>query len=418
MPFEDRATLFYGHPDAPYFYRRLTLSEGEIVAEERRKLDKITKQLSDHSWKTILDSILASKYPYTKEERNILAKNLGKLVALQAGENAQKADFHSTGEQQRELTTKIFRSYHPVTSANHIIRNLTKADYRSVYTEVQVGYKKFGGSEANPSDLDELKTVRMNDFLEEEDIRTTYLPGINVESPFTAYQYGSQQLWRESKKLYKGELTMIGNPKIKPYDILLLFDEATQTYGPVEVNQHVLTLIPGQGMVSSITPNLMSSIRNLVGMSNEQAHNYIAAGGYGVEKMEAGGDDWFTRNFFTEQGTIQLGNAIQNYGSAAGAGYVALGMLGIASLGVISAAVGALGILALSQLNHQILMAGKYRNPIILHPLIRMGVPYLYGMNTYKNLGLSVWQREKWKILKEDVSYASKVIQYALEDLF
>lgn len=421
LPFEDRCTLFYGHPDSPYFYRRFTINEGETIAALRQQLEDIR---NDKDNKFSASQILASQwdmYQNIKGMKNKFNSLTKQIIESEKKYKLQAKNIKSLEEFIREKTTKIFRQYHVATSSNHIIRNLMKADYRDVYTEVQVGWTE-DGQRGDPSQdkFDKLTVMKMNDFLEEEDIRSKYLPAINVEHPFGAYQYAATQLFRESKKLYKGDIQMIGNPKIKPFDHIMLLDESTQTYGPIEVNQHILSIVPGQGMISIVKPNMVSSIRNLVTMSNSYAHSYISAGHYGVEKMNSSSNFW-EKHFATEQGVVQTGDFIQTAGLGTGVGLGVAAAAGLVGIPIFTLLFGAAVILGTAQLNHQLFLTAKYRNPIILHPVMRMGTPYLYGMNTYKNLGLAAWYKEKLNLLKEDVTAFKQVVdlsvKYALEDL-
>lgn len=411
LPFEDRSTLFYGNPEAPYFYRRFTLSEGEKMSELDRQQIKALGTLNENSKRI---PVYNSNGRFTRFETVVFDSG------IQEDYNEAADKFSITRKQFQEATTRPFRGYHVASSHNNLIRNSMRGDYRDVYTEIQLGYTTSSldmrQDIVQGKPVTDMITLRMNDFLEEEDIRSKYVQFGNVNQESVAYSYAAHQLWRESKKLYKGEILLTGNPKLKPLDYVFLFDDGTQTYGPVEVAQHIFTITPGNGMTSVIVPSMVTSIRNLVGMSNLEAFNHLAAGKQGVERMQASNS--FFENLMTEQGNIIASKYVAGAGVGVAAGGVGLTLAGIATLGVGTAGAGFIIGLMFANLALKMLLAAKFRNPIILHPVMRMGAPYLYGLDTYKNLGLLAWYKNELKVLKEDLGAFTEIVSLAWDDLF
>lgn len=461
LPYETRNTIFYGPPDGPYYYRSLNIEEGESLAvavakEDKEKIAKITQDIADYnnwikSLQTALDDVKdiitkanekIEKDPYHIESHqkvdvqikvnsyvdvklrgrldlNSLASIQGELIKCIKWRD-EKLQPSLTAKTQgtsaiRNKSVRNFRQYHLMDSYTNLITNKMQADYRDVYNQIMVTWDGNGISQGEEG---KLVTLKMNDFLEEEDIRAKSITGWNADSPDTAYRYGAHQLWREAKKLYKGNIVTIGNPEYKPYDYIVINDDVTQTYGSIEVKQHVLNMSPGEGMISTITPSMISTIRNIVTMTKLDALRYMAAGKHGIERIQAN-DGWITRNLMREQGLAQgvyTESAIAGVSllpALAGAGFAIAGapIVGtITILGSVAMAY-AWARLAMTQL-----LVAKYRNPIILHPVIRQGVPYLLGMNTYRTLGLAAWYREKIHILKDNLesfNTVTKEIPYA-----
>jgi hypothetical protein len=57
----------------------------------------------------------------------------------------------------------------------------------------------------------------------------------NVVGPSNAIRYGLGELLYGTRKMYEGSLTILGDTKINPWDVVLLHDNITNMHGPVEV---------------------------------------------------------------------------------------------------------------------------------------------------------------------------------------
>jgi hypothetical protein len=72
-------------------------------------------------------------------------------------------------------------------------------------------------------------------------------------------------LWhlKESlKDIYAGEIIILGNPSIRPHDLIYIADISERVYGMFEVEQVVHTFTPEEGFISSITPNAIVTIND------------------------------------------------------------------------------------------------------------------------------------------------------------
>lgn len=68
---------------------------------------------------------------------------------------------------------------------------------------------------------------------------------------------------RESvKDIYGGELIIIGNPDIRPYDLVYLADIYERMYGIFEVEQVIHHFTPELGFITSITPNALVTVND------------------------------------------------------------------------------------------------------------------------------------------------------------
>ena len=58
------------------------------------------------------------------------------------------------------------------------------------------------------------------------------------------------------RPMYQGNLVLLGNPNIKPWDIVHIHDDTLEMYGPIEVEQVVNTISVSGGYTTHIVPNL------------------------------------------------------------------------------------------------------------------------------------------------------------------
>jgi hypothetical protein len=69
-------------------------------------------------------------------------------------------------------------------------------------------------------------------------------------------------LANQMQNMYSGELQIIGNPNIKPYDTIYLHDDYNDMSGPIEVDTVVHTLNAQTGLTTTITPALITYQHN------------------------------------------------------------------------------------------------------------------------------------------------------------
>jgi hypothetical protein len=72
-----------------------------------------------------------------------------------------------------------------------------------------------------------------------------------------ALRYGVGSLLYEMKQAYTGELLMLGDPRIKPWDIIILVDAYNDMVGPVEVEQVIERISFETGYITEVKPNMV-----------------------------------------------------------------------------------------------------------------------------------------------------------------
>lgn len=174
---------------------------------------------------------------------------------------------------------KPFRKWHNVNSYTDIISNDIEATADGWYTEVQVQYTsvpKWGGdtkaedaaedvktgatspSNANALvdwDADKTITKQANVDLQPQYIRSTSYQFVNAKSIGLAKTYARAILAKQARDMYKGSLTIMGNPYIRPYDVIMLSDTYNNMYGPIEVEEVSHIFSPETGYVTVIYPD-------------------------------------------------------------------------------------------------------------------------------------------------------------------
>jgi hypothetical protein len=79
--------------------------------------------------------------------------------------------------------------------------------------------------------------MKANDAIREDYCRYFHSRERNCEGPAWANRYALGYLFKHLKDLYSGELVITGEPALKPYDIVFLYDAYNDMAGPLEVEQ-------------------------------------------------------------------------------------------------------------------------------------------------------------------------------------
>ena len=174
---------------------------------------------------------------------------------------------------------KPFRKWHNVNSYTDIISNDIEATADGWYTEVQVQYTttpiwgadsdaEDAAEDVKPGDTtpgnanalidwdsDKVVTKQANVDLSPQYVRSTSYQFVNAKSIGLAKTYARALLAKQAKEMYKGSLTIMGNPYIRPYDVIMLSDTYNNMYGPIEVEEVNHIFSPETGYVTVIYPD-------------------------------------------------------------------------------------------------------------------------------------------------------------------
>ena len=186
-------------------------------------------------------------------------------------------DFWTGGTWQNGLyTTKLenqitssrmkpFRQYFFIDSEHHLIDNGIVTSARDTFNAVELAYVKDarsafprGSGAPDPSNFYTVATVKTkcNEALREDYCRYFSTRERNCEGDAWAYRYSVSYLAQCLKDLYTGEIVITGEPEMKPYDQVFLFDSYNDMGGPIEVEQVTHIFSQETGFVTVITPDL------------------------------------------------------------------------------------------------------------------------------------------------------------------
>jgi endonuclease YncB( thermonuclease family) len=390
VPYDDRMTLFFGHPDHLYAYRDLTIQEELGSLEQLDKLQNNTSPINNPSADEF--RILEPLHPY-----NFLTTEWFKAWNFGALKNTlgmidSDSDYYKTRLKyvnalrdrdkiaELKFRVKPFREYHLVTSLTNMVSNDIRADFNDTFTICNVQHASLADS-----DMDEVTTVKLDEDLPDPDdfdfnlysgsYREFVLPAKNCIQVSEAKRYGVSALCHSLKNLYKGEFIMLGDPTIKPHDVCTIFDVYNDMAGPVGVKQTVLSFSPESGFVNTVSPDCMVEVDSYYSLPTMDAWNksfHMALSnlkeGFGI------------RDFNLPIGTASETAIGTTAGKTIGAAFplIAGAKLTAGALG--GWAFGATAILG-SVLVIREMHLSNNREPIWITPLVRGGVPFINGVD-------------------------------------
>lgn len=281
VPYRDenseRMTLFFGLPEQLYFARAPSIDEQIIqrqlkaVEKEQNKIlvadlerDRLKREIVSMWDKSTVDELSQQKAALGLLQRSIFESRLNQ--AIESGWIAP------------------FRSYHLLTSANHIISNNIQANSRDVANTVAVQWNKhlmdFDMKKNNivAAGDEDITTVKLDSALPTEEIRTQVATFINVNNKELARRYGLSLLHQNVKDIYRGEIIIIGNPDVKPFDCCYIYDEYTDMVGPIEVEQVTHVFDQSHGFRTEIIPDMVCHINHFSTLTSNEAMGYIFEG--------------------------------------------------------------------------------------------------------------------------------------------
>jgi murein DD-endopeptidase MepM/ murein hydrolase activator NlpD len=146
-----------------------------------------------------------------------------------------------------------FRRYHMLTSEQDIVSNNIMSSEHNVANAVAATYVKTEDPDIPVGSV----TIRANSMIPEHNIRTLAIQYPNCRGYTMGLRYAMGQLMYEMRQMYRGELLILGNPRIRPWDICILLDKYTDMAGPIEVEQVVHTFSHETGFLTEIKPNAL-----------------------------------------------------------------------------------------------------------------------------------------------------------------
>jgi hypothetical protein len=404
VPYQDvygpRMTFFYGLPNQLYFARAPKLEE--IRKQEQlqgiNRAEKPVQETNDfyanrdgNRWGGIkradkwLGQAIGKYGPYIPgighaafllyAAQGGVTRDIREKVAEQ--KNAEKARATKLAQVNEAIKggfIRPFRNYHMLTSSKHIIANNIKASSRDVANTVVIKYAKdpsyikqwkqwlVGKNEAeerlNVKASETEFTLKIDCSLPTEETRTQVGQFINVTNDQMAKRYALALLLRNVKEIYKGEVIILGNPNIKPYDVCYLMDEYTDMIGAFEVEEVQHVFDQEHGFRTEIKPDMLATAAEWSLITSAEALGVLVEGALRQDTKAVKG--------------LNLGAKIVGYGMNLFGGFM----------------------------SDKIIHYTQTAQPIIMAPLLHHGMVFTGGIPARK-MPISIWRTlfKKWDSL-------------------
>lgn len=371
-----RMTMFFGIPSQLYYCRDDMASE---VQENNLIMDQLNSLYDSKRWREDLE---AGDVPLRVEgnvsgaEQAIIASSWD----YDYGNPLLPVGFKDTLRNLLALRNnyygpriKPFRSYHLVTSEQHIVANNIQASQYDVYNTISVQYSDGELDEQTgkwTSDDEGTLTTKADILIEDKDVQEAFAHYQNCYQDDLARAYGLSLLKKSLRDVYKGELIILGNPCIKPYDIVFIADKYNQIYGAVEVAKVVHLFSQESGFITSIKPDLIVTANELDSLACKEGMAVIA-------------ESILRRGKFIDSGTgfarVTMNQGDNNFLTEVDS------LLSLSQ----STTKNGLGIFALTKM----MSFTSNRDAIIYSPLLHQGRPMMAGLALSKGRMKSWWTR-------------------------
>lgn len=273
---------------------------------------------------------------------------------------------------------KPIRRYHLINGDNIIHNGIILNE--KFYNTVRIVNQTIKANAGIPSQY--CRTLNADPFIVSPDNLKGY--------PQITSSYAQTFLRDELAKAYRGEIVLMGNPEIEPFDVLIMLDPSTGTSGPIEVDSVIHSFNMENGFITIVRPRAMTVINDKL-----SAPLYLA-----------------TWKMITDMQGIIEGQAsklpfsvIPNVGVLSGTQLVQTAELGLgvaAVVGGIAASPWIAGAAAIGGAA-TIFWAGKEVqriNPMGMIPLTRYERPWISGLEGWRTDDLLGFLATKWQYFK------------------
>lgn len=280
-----RMTMFFGCPEQMYFARDPTFKEDNLIKQLEKLVDEAVERTRNS--RTTSDQV-----------RDANLSPDGNAVASEMNSSTKQSIIDARDFWLKKITrnffmdrgvTKSFRDYHVLTSTLHILHNDITSSSHNTFNTVTIQYKNSTtglGEVANTAKkvftaglLDgEYKTLTLkcDAALPDEDVREAFLSYENCRGFEQAKRYALAALANSLKEGYRGSVIVMGNSRIKPHDVCYIFDEYSDMFGPVEVEQVIHRFSQETGFITEVTPDMVVNTNRLSGLSTADAMGLVA----------------------------------------------------------------------------------------------------------------------------------------------
>lgn len=260
VPFDRRSTIFFGYPDQLYFFRGPTFSEALNLEKGRSysSLGTVELNLRESLQRKIGVSNFNSINPIDKRKLYLDPKENSEAGLLEAPD---------TDTEKLLSFMKPYRNYHLITSQHDIIDNSMMVNSDDVYNSIQIVYPdsidsddlNFDGSNGF-SEYKKTDEIKADDDLNFDYIKRQTMVYHNAHKDVVKdlpEKYSISLLCRSLSNVYKGKIKILGRNKMKPHDIVFVYDTYNNISGPIEISNLVQTFSYDTGWVTEITPGMI-----------------------------------------------------------------------------------------------------------------------------------------------------------------
>lgn len=389
VPYKDkygpRMTMFFGLPSQLYFAADPTQDERSEGAQLRNEVsDQNSKVQALKSSVGVLNPDLFNVVDKRTNKNSVLGNDIHLELKPDVIPAMRNFDEERLALAKKYQSIRPFRSYHLVTSKHHIISNNIRASAKNMHNTVSVQYGKSSFNKDTKSlvqDGTDVLTLGVDAAMPDEEVREVFVQYPNCQTEYMAKNYALGYLMKELRDVYRGELTVIGNPDIKPYDCVTIFDDYSDIMGTIEVEQVVHKFSQDTGFITEITPDLFVTANEWVNMTANDMMSLIMEGA--ASALNHGTPT--TVEQAATSNTLKAG-ALVGFGLA----------LGAAPLIAIVGAGTAIGGYFMMQ---KMVDFTSHGQPVVINPLIHRGKPFVAGLPTSKLNNL--WSTNKGEWFKE-----------------
>jgi murein DD-endopeptidase MepM/ murein hydrolase activator NlpD len=398
-----RMTMYFGMPNQLYYSRDPNPNEANFAKDLAGLVDDIKSgNPTDDLTEEKLKSILSRNTTMSNSEIEGLTKSLQDPEFQKVDKVAFFTTLKNTLAEEMDIV-KPFRNYYLITDKYDIIANNISSRTKGVFNAVAVQYSDTTWlRDEQTKDLEfgrlvsrepAILTMKADEDISDEDTRELFMTYPNCIGKSQAKRYAIGLLWRLLKKSYQGSIVIIGNPAIKPFDIVFIADDHTNMYGPIEVESVIHKFNEVNGFISEITPNAVIHINQNATISTDELMGRVVA-----EYMPG---DWLKDQVTRARALVKEGEGLINATGTVGKTAVA------GPLKALDIVLGG----PLKWLMRKIVASSQYAHPFRIDPLIYKDKPLIHGLTSKYTQGGMLW--DGLKFISEGASGLSKALDNA-----
>lgn len=400
-----RMTMFFGLPDQLYFAKDAEWSDDTLLDEIQERGEALSQRLLQlketgalkEQIKDVLESIGASEEEIAKTlgrvkssiSNSVLDVDLN-LSDRNAGLRKEVINKYKLSEEKKVAlgtgAIQPFRSYHLLTSRHHIISNSIRARSTTTANAVTVQYAKDGDEDvklekqngSNRPIISETAhlTMKLDPHIPEESTREAFHSFYNCQGEEMAKRYALSLLQKYAWQVYSGQLVILGDPSIKPYDICYIFDDYSDMYGPIQVRSVEHLFSHDTGFITVITPDMVATASAGAQLTQDHAMGLMA-------------EAYLKRIFNVDVGLVQPGRTpVEGTKTTPFLHMIATTPFELANI---------FGF-------KRILFNTQFNWPVYIHPLLHHGEPIVAGFGPTKLLENEFTIDKTWRWVQKGVA--------------